>query len=437
MNRLSYALMSLLFSPIDRNKDILVCYASHTGTAAHLAQQTALILQKTGRAVHVVSLGSITPEELTGYKQVLMIVSTCGEGEMPDEGKLFYEQLSESSTLPIPTHLLALGDKSYPHYCSAGIEMHKALLALGAAVESEATLVNGNPLSTWQAWLTQCTGTEVDSKSIAPISRELTLELKEKTALHSNKMDDASNQAFHIEFEITGDKDRYKINELVAITPPNSDKERLYSIASSSYSTPGRLALTIAKHQFFLDGELTNGACSNFLIEELNLGEQLDVKIKLGGGMPLPEPNTPVILVATGAGIAPMMSQLNERQFFSHSGENWMIFGNRHYESDYYYRNKLEEFKQNNVITYLDTAFSRDSESKVYVQDILKKHNDRLTEWLLDKGANLYVCGRPELKEEILSVIEVALLERFEDEIKARETLCALQNNCRIYFELF
>ena len=436
MNRLGYALMNLIFTPVDKNRDVLVCYASKTGTASHLALQTAKILRASGRAAFVTSLGSLNPQDLTQYKLVLMIVSTCGEGDMPDEGKLFYDQLSDSAPLSVPTYVLALGDKSYQHYCSAGIDMHNALLKLGAAIESEATLVSGNPIPTWQAWLAQCTGQYLEEQTIAPLSRDITLTLKERRALHSSDCADASNQAFHLEFEVSAGE-HYEINELVGITPPNSDKERLYSIASSSHQTPGTLALSIARHQFMLGGEVANGACSHYLIEGLDIGDAFEAKIKVGAGMPLPSSSTPAILIATGAGIAPMMSQLSERQHFAHDGDNWMIFGNRYQQSDYYYQTELEAYQQTGFITHLDTAFSRDGAEKVYVQSVLAQHQDRLAEWLLDREAQVYVCGRPELKDEILSVIEQAIHTRIPNKTQAKERLCALQNNHRIYFELF
>lgn len=436
MNRLGYALMNLLFTPVDKNRDVLVCYASKTGTATHLAQLTANALKGSGRAAHVVSLGTLNPQDLTQYRQVLMIVSTCGEGEMPDDGKLFYEQLQSAAPLSVPTHVLALGDKSYQHFCSAGIEMHNALQQLGATTDPEATLANGNPTAAWQAWLAQCTGAELNEETLVPLTRDVTLTLKDKRPLHSNQCSDTSNQAFHIEFDLPGNE-YYQINELISITPPASDKERLYSIASSSHQAPGTLALTIARHQFMLDGVLTDGACSHYLIEQLTPGDTLTAKIKVGAGMPLPCDSTPIILIATGAGIAPMISQLSEREYFNHSGDNWLIFGNRYHDADFYYQPELEKAKDAGLITHLDTAFSRDGAEKVYVQDILHQNQQRLAEWLLDRDAQIYVCGRPELKDEILRVIEQSILSRIPDKIRAKEKLCALQNNQRIYFELF
>lgn len=43
-------------------------------------------------------------------------------------------------------------------------------------------------------------------------------------------------------------------------------------------------------------------------------------------------------------------------------------------------------------LTRLDTAFSRDQQQKIYVQDLMRQNASQLWRWL-DDGAHLYVCG--------------------------------------------
>ena len=61
-------------------------------------------------------------------------------------------------------------------------------------------------------------------------------------------------------------------------------------------------------------------------------------------------------------------------------------------ETDFYYRDELEAWQKNGVLTRLDTAFSRDGASKVYVQDKMAEQGADLWRWLED-GASFYVCG--------------------------------------------
>ena len=437
MNRLTHALMSILFTPVYQDQDVLICYSSQTGTAANLAIQSGDIIRQMGRNAHVSSLSSLKPSDFVAYKHVLMIVSTCGEGEIPDDGKLFYEELKSFPSISIPVSLLALGDQSYTHFCQAGKLMHEELKRMGAVKEEEPLMASGNPNNAWRSWLSLQLGQEIEKEQAKSLSTPVTLELAARKALHNTDAP-GSNHAYHLTFNILDTViGSYKVNDLIGITPHGSDKERLYSIASSSVAASNQVSLCVARHQFMFDGEVRNGRCSDYLTRQLAVGERFDAFIKVGAGMPLPREDTPVILVATGAGIAPMMSLLEERQALKHSGNNWLIFGNRYSKQDYYYQNVLDQYLEEGLLTQLNTAFSRDGEHKAYVQDKLAQHQDQLAKWLLDKEAQLYVCGRPELKPSILNTITQALETRLASRSKAKELLDSMQKDRKIFFELF
>lgn len=430
--------MSILFSPVYADQDILVCYASQTGTAANLASQSGDIIRGLGRAADVKSLSSLQPADFKLYKQVLLIVSTCGEGDIPDDGILFYDQLKVLPTLDTPVGLLALGDKSYSHYCLAGKLFHNELLRMGLVTEEEPVMVNGNPMKVWQNWLSQQLDHEIDINQTKAVNTPVTLVLVERTPLHTSISADNTNQAFHLRFNIQGDLTQpYLVNDLISIAPLGSAKERLYSIASSPTKNSKQVSLCVAKHQFLLDGKITNGLCSDYLTEHLLVGHELAATIKPGAGMSLPADNIPTILIATGAGIAPMMSLLEERKQQHHSGKNWLVFGNRHADRDFYYQQELMQYVEEDIITQLDTAFSRDSKQKIYVQSKLDQHRTQLADWLLDDDAQVYVCGRPELKVEILAVIKNALATRYVEEEVVDHNVKAMQESGQITFELF
>ena len=70
----------------------------------------------------------------------------------------------------------------------------------------------------------------------------------------------------------------------------------------------------------------------------------------------------------------------------------WLFFGDRNAQTDFLYREELEAFKKDGVLTKLDTAFSRDQKEKIYVQDRMRENGQEFYEWL-QKGAALFVCG--------------------------------------------
>jgi len=75
-----------------------------------------------------------------------------------------------------------------------------------------------------------------------------------------------------------------------------------------------------------------------------------------------------------------------------HKGSNWLFFGERSRATDFLYREEVESMLADGHLTRLDTAFSRDQEHKMYVQDRMMEQAPMLWSWLND-GASIYVCG--------------------------------------------
>ncbi|MNV84687.1 Sulfite reductase [NADPH] flavoprotein alpha-component [compost metagenome] len=99
-----------------------------------------------------------------------------------------------------------------------------------------------------------------------------------------------------------------------------------------------------------------------------------------------------MIMVGPGTGIAPFRAFLQERQASGAKGRNWLFFGEQRQASDFYYREELETWLADGHLQRLDTAFSRDQEEKVYVQQRMLEQGAELWRWLQD-GAHFYVCG--------------------------------------------
>jgi sulfite reductase (NADPH) flavoprotein alpha-component len=100
----------------------------------------------------------------------------------------------------------------------------------------------------------------------------------------------------------------------------------------------------------------------------------------------------PVIMIGPGTGIAPFRGFLHERQATGAKGKNWLFFGERSAATDFLYRDELEAMQADGHLTQLHTAFSRDQEKKIYVQDRMLEESAQMWRWLQD-GASVYVCG--------------------------------------------
>ena len=69
-----------------------------------------------------------------------------------------------------------------------------------------------------------------------------------------------------------------------------------------------------------------------------------------------------------------------------------MFFGDQKSGTDFLYREMLEGYSENGLLKRLDTAFSRDQEHKVYVQDRMRENGEEIFRWL-ESGGYFYVCG--------------------------------------------
>jgi sulfite reductase (NADPH) flavoprotein alpha-component len=99
-----------------------------------------------------------------------------------------------------------------------------------------------------------------------------------------------------------------------------------------------------------------------------------------------------MIMVGPGTGIAPFLAFLQERAARSAPGKNWLFFGDQHQATDFLYQEELENWRKDGVLTRLDTAFSRDTSAKVYVQNRMMENSLELWSWL-EQGGYFYVCG--------------------------------------------
>jgi sulfite reductase (NADPH) flavoprotein alpha-component len=167
----------------------------------------------------------------------------------------------------------------------------------------------------------------------------------------------------------------------------------LYSISSSLKAHPEQVHITVGAVRYEKDGQAHKGVASTFLADRLAIGETTGVFIHKAAHFRLPSDLTkPVIMVGPGTGIAPFRAFLQERHATGATGGNWLFFGDQHAASDFLYREEMDAFLRQKVLTKLDLAFSRDQAEKIYVQTKMLEQAAELWKWL-EEGAHFYVCG--------------------------------------------
>ena len=169
---------------------------------------------------------------------------------------------------------------------------------------------------------------------------------------------------------------------------------RLYSISSSMKAVGENVHLTIATVRYTTHGRPRGGVASTFLADRTGSDVKVPVFVHTAKHFRLPEdPNTPIIMVGPGTGVAPFRAYLQERKAVGAKGKSWLFFGEQRRASDFLYEQELTAMQAEGSLTRLDVAFSRDvAGQKVYVQHKMKEASAEIYAWL-QEGAHFYVCG--------------------------------------------
>lgn len=183
---------------------------------------------------------------------------------------------------------------------------------------------------------------------------------------------------------------------------------RLYSIASSQAEVESEVHVTVGVVRYEIEGRARAGGASSFLADRVEEEGEVRVFIEHNDNFRLPaNPQTPVIMIGPGTGIAPFRAFMQQRAADGAEGKNWLFFGNPHFTEDFLYQVEWQRYVKEGVLSRIDLAWSRDQKEKVYVQDKLRQQGAELWRWIND-GAHIYVCGDA---NRMAKDVERALLE--------------------------
>lgn len=383
-------------APYEPESDaVLVLHASQTGSAREFADATADLLRRSGRAVHVASLGAATMEQLRRHRHAFLVVSTTGDGEPPDEARAFLHGVMEDRALRrvslagLSFGLLALGDRSYADFCGFGIRVDRWLMKRGARplfprIEVDALQQDG--LSRWPRAVAEFAGPAGGDQATGDwVWQAAPWEIARGRVLNPGSV---GEPMLHLELVPAGGAPlpAWESGDLARLRVPGDYRQRDYSVAS--VPADGRLHLVV-RRVLRPDGQA--GAVSGWLAEAAP-GSVVELRLlahpsfRLGGNA-----GRPLVLVGNGAGIAGLLGHLRARDGDA-GARHWLLFGERQRAHDRLFHAEIEDWRSRGHLERVDLAFSRDADDGAYVQDRLRAAAPDLRAWI-DAGAAIYVCG--------------------------------------------
>jgi sulfite reductase (NADPH) flavoprotein alpha-component len=211
------------------SQTITLLYATETGNSKKAATHTASKLKQQGIKTKLLATEQYNPEQLLKESYLVYAISTQGEGEPPAVAKVLFDFLQQSN--PNLSHLrysiLALGSKSYPLFCQAGIDLNSLLKKAGATPfvpiafcdddyepVSEAwtiSLLDALQTSAKPAAVVNTVASKTDSKKIYQATVGTNLLLNDKGS---------NQQVHHLELDLP-EEVLYNPGNAVGITPEN------------------------------------------------------------------------------------------------------------------------------------------------------------------------------------------------------------------------
>ena len=507
---------------------ITLISASQTGNARRVAEALRDDLLAAKLNVNLVNAGDYKFKQIASEKLVVVVTSTQGEGEPPEEAVALHKFLFSKKAPKLAGTAFAvfgLGDSSYEFFCQSGKDFDSKLAELGgerlldrmdtdveyqaAAAEWRARIVDvlkarvpketpaqaavtaagvvndihtspytkeapltaslavnqkitgrdsekdvrhieidlgdsglryqpGDALGVWYQndpalvkelvellWLKGDEVVTVDGKTL-PLSEALQWHFE----LTVNTANIVENYATLTRSEsllpLVGDKAKLQhyaattpIVDMVRFAPAQLDADaligllrpltpRLYSIASAQAEVESEVHVTVGVVRYDIEGRARAGGASSFLADRVEEEGEVRVFIEHNDNFRLPaNPETPVIMIGPGTGIAPFRAFMQQRAADDAPGKNWLFFGNPHFTEDFLYQVEWQRYVKEGVLSRIDLAWSRDQKQKIYVQDKLREQGAELWRWIND-GAHIYVCGDA---NRMAKDVEQALLE--------------------------
>ncbi|MEO2121592.1 MAG: flavodoxin domain-containing protein [Candidatus Poseidoniia archaeon] len=162
-------------SLLEGNRDLMILFGSQSGNCEDLAATTAKIAEQVSLNATVVDMAEADLATIASQKRVMIICSTWGEGEMPDNAQALWDAAiggGAPSFSGVNFNVCALGDTSYDQYCESGKNWDDQFEAMGASRVATRVDCDVDYEPAWKLWLPEALGALASIDSSGTMQQE-------------------------------------------------------------------------------------------------------------------------------------------------------------------------------------------------------------------------------------------------------------------------
>jgi sulfite reductase (NADPH) flavoprotein alpha-component len=370
-----------------RSASTILLVGSEGGSTWGFAATLHRALSAAGQHVHVAPMSGFDPARYPLAERFIVLAATWGDGQAPATATGFIERLAALESVPeAPLAVLGFGDRSFPAFCAFADDVARLAAAKGWAQLISVDTVNRQSPQDFARWgrkLGAALGIELalEHLPVAPAAgrlmlisrRDYGIDVQAPTVILRFSLPELS-----LLQRLTGrGAGRFQAGDLLGVLPEGADLPRFYSLASARRD--GFVEIVVRKHP--------GGLCSGQLLA-LEPGQAIRAFVRRNPVFHAEGGRSPLILIGAGTGIGPLAGFIrgNRARRPVH-----LVFGMRHPDSDFLYREDLGGWQADGRLARLTTAISRGAKPR-YVQDALRAESAELIRLIRD-GARIMVCG--------------------------------------------
>ena len=213
---------------------VTILVGSQTGNSEGVAKKLSKAMSKMNFLPEVIDMGAYDKAKLAEEQNILIITSTYGDGEPPDNAADLHSFVLSDAAPRLENvnySILALGDTEYPDFCKCGIEFDEAFKKLGANCiypRVDCDVDFDDEYAQWKKGVLDALG--ASSSAVAPIEDVAEDGFSKKNPFPAPILKninlnaaDSQRETYHLEFSLDGSGLEYEVGDALGVYPRNPE----------------------------------------------------------------------------------------------------------------------------------------------------------------------------------------------------------------------